>query len=225
MSDVLTVEELTPELVAQYLRENPTFFLRREDLIAEMKLPHSQSGTVSLVEKQVSVLRDRNMDMRHRLSGLLENGRDNGEIFAGTRQLVLAMIETRNIEELVQLIEKRLVEDFDIDYCSFILLADNYQGVRQFRVEKPADAQLHIKALLANRQSVSGVLRPEEFSYLFPSKKQAASAVVIPIPLGNSLALLSIASRDAKRYGANIGTLFIDYIGAVLQRLLEKHFS
>lgn len=226
MSDVLAVEELTPDLVAQYLRENPTFFLRREDLLAEMKLPHSQSGTVSLVEKQVSVLRDRNMDMRHRLSDLLENGRDNGEIFAATRTLILAMLETHSLEELVQLTEKRLVEDFDIDYCSLILLSSNYQGVRQFRVEDPADAQLHIKGLLANRQSVSGVLRPEEFSYLFPSKKQAASAVVVPIALpNNALALLSIASKDAKRYGANIGTLFIDYIGEVLQRLLGKHLA
>lgn len=225
MAETLTVEELTPELVVQYLRENPTFFLRREDLLAEMKLPHSQAGTVSLIEKQVSILRERNMDMRHRLNELLESGRDNGELFNKTSQLILAMLETHSAEELIQLLEKRLLADFDIDYCAFILLADNYQGVRHFRVEDPAVAQKHIKSLLNNTQSVSGVLRPEELSYLFPTHKKAASAVVVPLHAPGLNALLAIASEDPKRYGAGVGTLFIDYIAEVMQRLLPKYFN
>ena len=50
---------------------------RLDDLLQDLEVTHPAGGAVSLLERQVAVLRDRNMDMRHRLSQLLDTARDN----------------------------------------------------------------------------------------------------------------------------------------------------
>ena len=63
--------ELTGAQVAEYLSANPDFFSDRDSLLALMTLPHQQGGAVSLVERQVSVLRDRNRSTKNHLDDLL----------------------------------------------------------------------------------------------------------------------------------------------------------
>ena len=74
-------DPLEPEQVAAFLQQNPHFFEAYPDLLSELSLPHESGGAVSLVERQIAVLRERNMDMRHRLSKLLDNARDNDKLF------------------------------------------------------------------------------------------------------------------------------------------------
>ena len=71
--------ELTGTLVAEYLSANPDFFSDRDSLLALMTLPHQQGGAVSLVERQVSVLRDRNRSTKNHLDDLLNAARRNNE--------------------------------------------------------------------------------------------------------------------------------------------------
>src|SRR3546814_16824482 len=54
--------------VAVYLEAHPDFFVEHEELLATMRIPHRRGDTVSLVEHQMKILRERNIEMRHRLS-------------------------------------------------------------------------------------------------------------------------------------------------------------
>src|SRR5690625_6836720 len=85
--------QLTADQVSEYLQEHRDFFVHNEHLLADLSLPHESGPAVSLVERQVSVLRERNMDVRHRLSKLLDNARENDKLFDKTKRLVLALIE------------------------------------------------------------------------------------------------------------------------------------
>ena len=68
-------DPLDPEQVANYLQQHPAFFVDHQDLLGDLFLPHESGPAVSLVERQVSILRERNIDMRNRLSKLLYNAR------------------------------------------------------------------------------------------------------------------------------------------------------
>ena len=48
---------LTPEQVAAYLQANPEFFVERDELLGEMRIPHQPGDAVSLVERQVMLFR------------------------------------------------------------------------------------------------------------------------------------------------------------------------
>ena len=47
--------------VASYLRENPDFFTDRDGLLAEMTVPHESGKAISLLERQVKILRERSI--------------------------------------------------------------------------------------------------------------------------------------------------------------------
>ncbi len=50
--------------VAEYLRSHPDFFERHSGLLLGLKLPHpTGAGAVSLMERQVAVLRQHNADL------------------------------------------------------------------------------------------------------------------------------------------------------------------
>ena len=72
------------EAVAAYLRAHPEFFVDHDELIPELRIPHQPGTAVSLVERRS--LRERNIEMRHRLSQLMDVARDNDRLFDKTRR-------------------------------------------------------------------------------------------------------------------------------------------
>ena len=56
----LSTTETEEESVAAYLQHNPEFFERHQALLARLRLPHVRGGsTISLVERQIEVLREK----------------------------------------------------------------------------------------------------------------------------------------------------------------------
>jgi len=49
--------ELNDEAVLRYLTIHPEFFNNNQDLLPRLRIPHESGKAVSLIEKQVSVLR------------------------------------------------------------------------------------------------------------------------------------------------------------------------
>ena len=68
----LKTETLTDDAVVQYLQTYPDFFERHSSLLTRLRLPHLRNTgqTVSLVERQVDVLRERNQGLERKLNEL-----------------------------------------------------------------------------------------------------------------------------------------------------------
>ena len=78
----LKSEPLTDDTVVQYLQNSPDFFERHATLLAKLRLPHTRSSgqTVSLIERQVDVLRERNTGLERKLKDLVEVARLNEQL-------------------------------------------------------------------------------------------------------------------------------------------------
>ena len=68
------------EAVAQYLQNHPEFFEGYADLLARMRIPHPAGGAVSLVERQMSILRQQNRQFERKLVDLVEVARSNDQL-------------------------------------------------------------------------------------------------------------------------------------------------
>jgi uncharacterized protein len=219
-------DELPSEAdVQRYLRNHPGFFLQNEDILADLKLAHKSGKAVSLLERQVEVLRERNMEMRNRLSKLLDNAQHNDLLFERSKSLILSIIEAKRAEELSQTLCRKLVNDFDnIDYASLILFADPSRvGGSQLRVVSPENAHQNLGNLLRSGKGVCGVLRGEELSFLFGQHADhIGSAALMPIRPGNLDGVLAIASKNPEHFKSSMGTLFLEYIVEVINRCLPK---
>ncbi len=153
--------------VARYLRNHPGFFLKHEDLLADITLSHDSGKAVSLLERQVSILRDRNMEMRTRLNGLLENAQHNDILFEKTKSLILSILEARRADEMADTFCRTLTENFDVDAASLIVFGNPGVSNTRLRVTSPDEAGKHIGSLLRNNKAICGVLRENENHFLF----------------------------------------------------------
>ena len=213
---------LEADQVADYLRRHPEFFVDHDELIPEMRIPHQPGDAVSLVERQVRLLRERNIEMRHRLSQLMDVARDNDRLFDKTRRLVLDLLDATSLEDIVSTVEDSLRHEFQVPYVSLILFSDNNLPVG--RSVSSAEAHQAIGGLLSGGKTVCGVLRPHELAFLFceDEREQVGSAAVVPLTFQGLHGVLAIGSPDPQHYKSSLGTLFLGYVAEVLARTLPR---
>lgn len=211
--------------VAAYLRENTDFFVKHPDLLEQINLPHERGEAISLVERQVALLRERNIDMRHRLGKLLDNARENDKLFEKTKHLVLQLLEARSLQETVEALLLSFDRDFEIPFTRIVLFGDASRlpdcaahicGVHEARES--------INRILAANKAICGAFPAEELEFFFPGQAaQVGSAAVVPLLHGNCFGLLAIGNSDPNHYRSSMGTLFLGYIADILNRLLPRY--
>ena len=210
------------EQVAAFLRANPEFFVEHEELLGELRIPHQRGDTVSLVERQVKLLRERNIEMRHRLSHLMDVARDNDRLFDKTRRLVLDLLDAASMEEVVSAVEDSLRHEFQVPFVSLILFSDTPMAVGRW--VSSAEAHKAIGGLLSGGKTLCGVLRSHELAFLFgeDERELVGSAAVVTISHQGLHGVLAIGSPDPQHYKSSLGTLFLSYISEVLARVLPR---
>lgn len=215
---------MTAEDVATYLRENPNFFLEQEDLLADLLLPHESGKAISLLERQVTILRERGIEARQKLNNLLENARSNDQLFDTTRNLVLALLRARDITEIVEVAVDQLSNHANIDACEIILLEQPELNVApSIRVEPLRMMKQEYADVIRLKRTHCGSLGSEQIHALFPGNHKIKSTALCPV-INNSevLALLALGNKEENYFNIHLDTLFLDFIGHVVGAVLER---
>ena len=220
--------------VAEFLARNLDFFNRHPRLLADMELHHPANGTVSLVDRQVQLLRTRNDDLRQHLNEILANATDNDGTFAKTRTFTLALMDAEDLAALDATLAKHLVDGFDADHA--ICFVRGWAGVP----DDPGDtAFTHLAGIADDGEPplprlfelddpVCNACRPEDYAKLFETSEPGAPCSIahIPIRAGNPAmgldAALVIGAKDPHRFAPDMGKVFLFYIGDVLARTLAR---
>lgn len=201
--------------VADYLRNQPDFFLRHPALLADLQLPHADTGAaVSLIERQVAVLREQRQDLKRKLQQLTQTARDNEHLLERIEHLLLGLLETEDEQHLILRLRNSLREDFHADAVELRLMGDEADKVRAL-----------FDKVIARGEPACGHLSPAQAQYLFGKlADELASGAIIPLFDADRrcIGLLGIGSIDPKRFHAEMGTTFLHYLGAVLSRLLKS---
>lgn len=229
----ITGSELVDAQVRDFLEQHLDFFQRNPDMLRKLHIPHASGDAVSLVERQVSVLRERNVDLRHRLRDLTDAARDNEQLYMNTRKLVLELLEADSLPALFDAFAHSMRKDFKTDQAAIVVFDNETPGDAQ--ADTPVDGRnscrlaprekvfAHLGSLLKGGKPACGALRDEEFNYLFPDARGSGSAAVVAIRHGDGeLGLLAVGSADAKRYHPQMGTVFLEHIAAVIARLMPR---
>lgn len=215
-------DALTDDSVREYLKNHSDFLQRHPDMLDFLHVNHASGSAVSLVEKQVGVLRERNTEMRQRLNALTANARSNDKLYEQTRHLVLALLEAESVPALCAAYRRAMQADFDVEHTSIILFGDPASAPDGVRVVHAEAAQAAVGALLRGRKAVCGPLRREELDFLFEGAGSVGSAAVMPLLGEEELGVIAVGSSDAHHYTSAMGTLFLQHIAEVLVRLLPR---
>ncbi|MGD8965504.1 MAG: DUF484 family protein, partial [Gammaproteobacteria bacterium] len=93
----LAPDSLSEEEVVRFLIERSDFFDRHPELLAQLELTHeSGEGAISLIERQLSVLREQNRKLDRQLKELISVARSNHELSDKVHRLAMRLIEARD---------------------------------------------------------------------------------------------------------------------------------
>lgn len=228
--DSVTAKKHSPEpdaaQVEAYLQNNPEFFVERDDLLVKLSIPHVSGKAISLLERQVTILRDRGIDARHKLNGLLDNARNNEYLFEFIRTLVLSLLKAESLEETVAVAQETLCSLDNITACELILLGDEtIEGSPVRRESKEKFVQGYPNVFLLRKTSCES-LRPEQIGLFFPRQTQPVrSTAICPIGNGEIIAILALGNESESYFNLNLDTLFLDFIGEVIGAILLRELN
>lgn len=224
----LEAEPLAETSVAEYLQQHPDFFERHSGVLARLKLPHGRgASTVSLVERQVTVLREKNATFEQRLHDLIEVGRANDALAQKIHSLACRLMKAKTPAVLLDALEGSLREDFGATQWllvtsrpQFAPLADSSSHIRS--VPTGAAEVRMFETLFESGRPRCGQIRDTQRDYLFGAGTDEIGSAAL-VPLGKSIeqGLLAIGSPDTERFHPGMSTDYLGRIGELVAAAIE----
>jgi uncharacterized protein YigA (DUF484 family) len=217
------------ESVSRFLEQTPDYFLRHPELLAALVVPHPESGrAVSLVERQVRVLRDRNEVMARELRDLLQIARDNDQLGERVQRFALAMIDAGSVDDALDTAHDMLRQDFSLDGVAVRIAGNPRPAHARAEFVEPGDAvldRLLIRLDERNGQPACGPAQEvEALGKLFGAQApDIRSLAVIALTRRGLRGALVLGSHDAQRFRPEMGTLYLSRLGDLLMAGIARH--
>jgi uncharacterized protein YigA (DUF484 family) len=220
----LATKENEEDAVAAYLQHNPDFFERHQGLLTRLRVPHARGGsTISLVERQIEVLRERHAALEGKLAELVSVARANDAIADKLHRFTRKLLRARTRAQAVAQIEASLREDFDAFHCILVLIGEfpDLSPQRFVRIVPRDDAGLKsFETLFASGKPRCGQVRDSQREFLFgQDASEIGSVALVPLlssadaaaPAGPSahLGVLALGSADRDRFHPGLSTEFL----------------
>jgi len=221
---------LTEEAIAEYLKSNPEFFERHSSLLNNLRLPHDAGGAaVSLIERQVFVLRQKNLKLERKLKGLLDVARSNDVLATRIHALANLMLAAPDQAGVVRVLEEQLRVTFNADQSVLVVFEDPAGAAagRFLRVvgrDDPAIASFG--TFLQANAPRCGQVRDAQRDFLFGvGNVEIGSVALVPLGHKSELGFLAIGSRDSDHFHPGMSIDFLARIGELVSCALRARTS
>jgi uncharacterized protein YigA (DUF484 family) len=210
----LAAADAEEESIATYLQRNPDFFERHQGVLVRLKLPHVRGGaTISLVERQIEVLREKLAGLEGKLAELLRVARANDAIAERLHRFTRRLLRDLPRDAAIARIETGLREDFDAFHAVLVLIGAQaeFAGQRFVRTVPADDPNLKsFESLFSSGKPRCGQARDSQRDFLFgPEGTEMASLALVPLGDKGSLGLLALGSADKDRFHPGMSTEFL----------------
>jgi len=202
------------EDVAQYLQDNPQFFEEHIETLVQINLPHPHGGrTVSLSERQLVALREKNKELEKKLHELIEFAKENDALQHKVQEFVVALFAARDLVTLQEMIPRLLRDIFAVPHTVLRLWQVNPPSAEVLTF---ADAQAQPVCLHHAAHDTAG--------WFGENAAQLHSFAYLPLHAGSeTIGLLALASEDRQRFYPEMGTVFLQRIADAVSGALHPY--
>jgi uncharacterized protein YigA (DUF484 family) len=226
----LAAEPSTEEQnVAQYLQHNVDFFERHPQLLARMRVQHPRNAsTVSLIERQVEVLREKYEEQAQKLADFVRVARANNLLAEKIHRFTRRLLKTTMRADAITEIEASLREDFDTFHAVLVLAINGDPLVpdadRFVRSISSADSNYRsFESLFAAAKPRCGQIRDSQREFLFGAEAvDIGSVALIPLSSIPAPGLLALGSVDRDRFHPGMSTEFLLRMGELISDALAR---
>ncbi len=207
-----------------FLARTPDFFVRHAEVLENMPIRHGSGGAVSLIERQVRVLRDNNERLNTRLEQLLDTARHNEARVKGINELAQTLIRADNVGSVISGLITALHGEFAVEAVKLALFetpehcADSGVVLLEREAMPPA-----LKDFFRMGQIVCSAVDDELSQFLFADHQELKSAALVPLDRSDCLGLLALGSTEPDRFSPDMGKLFLEMTANLATVALRYH--
>ena len=220
----MTSTSLRPEEVAKYLKDHPEFFDEYADLLSTVSVQHPYGRhAIPLSERQVLALRERGRALEGKLRELVQFGEENDAIGDQVHRLSLALLAARGLPALLQAIECNLREDFRIPALALRLWSE--EGEKGGPEREPVSEETRLFADSLTIPYFSDRAMFDSAQWFGDAAGALHSFVYVSLRGEAPLGVLALASPDPGRFTPDMGTLYLERLGELIDTALRRHLS
>lgn len=229
MSDVPAKQQTSAQSdesrVIQYLQQNPAILMDYPDVFSTLAIPHQTGGAISLVERQLKLLREENQSLRSKIEELVGIARDNEELNQRFHRLALELMDTEQLHDVLAMVQDQVQTFFYTDFVCFRFLPDvndSSNNLDGLYLDAGSSIVNRIKPWIKGRKPICGQQDEDINRELFGPDLHIASCAFIPLYHTRELGLLCLGSVSAERFGASMGTIFLQHLGELVSNRLKN---
>ena len=220
-------QQLATDLeIISLLRENPDILQRYPELLSMLEISHQSGAAISLIEKQVVVLRQQNQTQESRLRELMDVARGNERLAKICHRLAINLLAADDLDDVISIVLAVLSNELAADHAVIKLFSDNKERIEQSPglFVDVSDASLKaFKTMVEHKNTVCGKSTEQQKKYLFEEKAESIKSVaIIPLVAGADLGLIGLGANNAERFGLSMATDFLSQIGDLVSASLAE---
>ena len=215
------------QAIAAYLQQHHDFFERHPQLLTRMRLHHPRNNaTISLIERQVEVLREKHVTQEQQLSEFIRVARANDELAGRIHHFTRRLLRTQTAAAALKEVDASLRDDFGAQYA-VLLVAGGLsaepapQLLRAVAIEDPIWRSF--ATLFASGKPRCGQIRDVQRDFLFGAEAGSiASVALVPLTTMKPTGLLALGSTDRERFHPGMSTEFLSRMGELIADAVSR---
>ncbi len=202
--------------IAAWLRQHPDFFVDHADVFADMRTPHPEGGhAISMVERQLITLREKNSQLEKRLDEIIGYGQHNDTLADKLHRLTIALIRADDPTTTAAVVSESLQSDYRIPHVS----------IKQWTAPVFDEVSDAMKGYVAglDRAYVGPLSAYESRSWFNAGPETLQSFAYVPLVNGEAFGVLGLASEDAARFTPDMAVDVLSRVGNLVSAALSRY--
>jgi hypothetical protein len=214
--------------IIDYLKKNPNVLERHPEVVTQLTFSHDTGAAVSLVERQLRLLRDENQGLKNKLSSLVHIARENEELGQRFHRLSLELMAGEHLHDIIAMTQDQVQTFFYTDYVSFCFndeFEKQLNGLEKNVLDSKSRHRSEIREWMEQRKPVFGPFDPGLQKQFFGDQRQIASCVLIPLYHTRDFGLLVLGSKSRDRFTNGMGTVFLRQLGELISGKIKNYLT
>ena len=219
----MSIDALSIEQVAEFLRSHPEFFEAHPDVLLDIEVPHPHGGrTVSIPERQLIATREKVRLLETKLAELIRFGTENDATSDKVQALTLKLIDAKTRGQTIDTLYLDMVDTFQIPHLVVRLWHVAVPDGASAPEFQPVAAELtqFVEAMSTPYVGTHPVY--ETHLWFGEHAPHLKSYAMVPLKAERVFGVLLLASENAERFYTGMGTMFLSRIGEIFSAVLAR---
>ena len=216
----LETNAMTTEDVVQYLQTHPDFLSEHSELLGVLTVPHPRHGNaISLTERQLQILRGKIRQLEQKLAELIQFGEQNDVIGEKVHRLATSLLVAEGYDSKRRALFSSMQDDFAVPHVALrIWDAPEKRKGEEFQ---PVSEDMRAFAEGMSHPYCGVPTNIEALDWFGEMSSHIRSVAFVPLRRGNRIVgLFALGSEEAERFYGEMGTLYLERIGALIAAAL-----